>query len=260
MGFKKLVDGRVLMVLAGATVVAMFGAGVGYSAGQITSADIKDKTIKVRDLRPGTVSKLEGHTGPQGPAGPAGPSGTGETVVSAFGSTQPWDATNMSVSLTPDGVEFGPYADAGATGGSVCFTGLNGNKVSAIKSISYYVRYRATANGEFAAPYLRVFLSDGTPSPGGDHDIIFSANTQLPDPQLTEGEFQEYVVTQGGVRYDDDPGNSADVPWATVQAAHGTDTISDDLCITQGFSGGDNADALLRWIEVNGVKYVFRGN
>jgi hypothetical protein len=263
MQFRKLADNRLVTVLAGATVVALIGAGAGYSAGLITSADIKDKTIKIRDIRPGTVKKLKGQTGatgPQGPQGPAGPAGSGETVVSVLGSTQPWDATNASVSLTPDGVEFGPYADAGATGGSVCWKGMNGQHVSAVKSISYSLRYRATADGAFAAPYLRLFLNDGTPSPAGDHDIIFSANTQSPDPDLDEGEFNEYVVTQGSVRYDDDPGASPDQPWLTVKTAHGTDTISDDICITQGFSNGDNADALLRWVEVNGTKYVFRGN
>ena len=56
-------------MLAGATVVALIGAGAGYSAGQITSADIKDKTIKL-STRPGTVKKLKGQTGPAGPAGP----------------------------------------------------------------------------------------------------------------------------------------------------------------------------------------------
>ncbi|MDX6373780.1 MAG: hypothetical protein QOD98_2768 [Nocardioidaceae bacterium] len=260
MQFRKLADNRLVTILAGATVIALIGAGAGYSAGLITSADIKDHTIKLKDIRPGTVKKLKGQTGPTGPQGPAGPSGTGETVVSALGSTLPWDATNPSVSLTPDGVEFGPYADAGLTGGSVCWKGMNGQHVSAVKSISYNVRYRATANGQFAAPYLRLFLNDGTPSPAGDHDIIFSANTQSPDPDLDEGEFNEYVVTQGSVRYDDDGGSLPDQPWLTVKAAHGTNTISDDICITQGFAGGSNADALLRWVEVNGTKYVFRGN
>jgi hypothetical protein len=263
MQFRKLVDNRLVTVLAGATVVALIGAGAGYSAGTITSADIKDKTIKMKDLRPGTVKKLKGQTGPAGPAGPvgpAGPSGSGETVVSVLGSTQPWDATNPSVTLTPDGVEFGPYGDAGATGGSVCWKGLNGQPVSAVKSISWSVRYRATANGPFAAPYMRLFLNDGTAAPAGDHNIIFSPNTQSPDPDLDEGEFNEYVMTQGSVRYDDDPGNGPDSPWATIKAAHATDVVTYDICLTQGFSGGANADALLRWVEVNGKKFVFRSN
>ena len=48
----------------------------------ITSKDIKDHTIKGKDIRPGTVKKLKGQPGPQGPQGPAG---NGESVVSAAG-------------------------------------------------------------------------------------------------------------------------------------------------------------------------------
>lgn len=254
-------NNRVVAVLAGAAVVGLIGASGGYAASQITSADIKDKTIKIKDLKTGTVKKLRGAAGPAGPQGPAGPSGSGETVVSVLGSTQPWDSTSASVTLTPDGVEFGPYADAGATGGSVCFKGMNGQPLSSIRSISYYVRYRGTGvNGDnsgstqgYAAPYLRLFLA-------ADKHVIFSPNTQSPDPDLTEGDFNEYVVTQGGVRYDDDGGNNPDVPWATVKAAHASENIADDICITQGFSAGDNADALLRWVEINGTTYDFRGN
>src|SRR3954452_221618 len=123
MQLRTLVGNRLVTVLAGATVVALIGAGAGYSAGQITSADIKDKTIKLKDLKPGTVKKLQGQTGPQGPAGPAGTGGGGggsEVVVNQFGSTKDWDGTNASVTLTPDGAKFGPYADGGASGGSVC--------------------------------------------------------------------------------------------------------------------------------------------
>ncbi len=83
MQMKKLFDSRLVTVLAGAAIVAMVGAGAGYSAGTITSKDIKDKTIKTKDLKPGTVDKLKGQTGPQGPQGPAGPAGTAGTATYA---------------------------------------------------------------------------------------------------------------------------------------------------------------------------------
>ena len=67
MQMRKLFDSRLATVLAAATVVALIGAGAGYSAGQITSKDIKDKTIKIKDIKPGTVDKLKGQTGPPCP-------------------------------------------------------------------------------------------------------------------------------------------------------------------------------------------------
>ena len=256
MQFRKLGNSRLVTVLAGATVVALIGAGAGYSAGTITSADIKDKTIKMKDLRSGTVKKLKGQTGPAGPAGPqgpAGPSGSGGTVVSALGSTHPWDATNASVSLTPDGVEFGPYADGGATGGSIYFNGLNGMTLSQVKNLVYYIRFSSTTSSTQEEPYLRIFLNND------NNDVIFSPSTQFPDPDNDQGEFNEYVVTSGSVRYDDDPAVGSDSPWSTVVAAHGSDVIS-GIYITQGFSGGANVTGLLRWMQINGVTYSFRGN
>ena len=52
MQWKKLVDGRLSVVVAGATVVALLGAGAGYSASTITSKDIQNKTIRVKDVSP----------------------------------------------------------------------------------------------------------------------------------------------------------------------------------------------------------------
>jgi hypothetical protein len=257
MQFRKLVDNRLVTVVAAATVVALIGAGAGYSAGTISSADIKDKTIKIKDLKPGTVKKLKGQTGATGPQGPVGPAGTGGagggTVVSLLGSTQPWDATNPSVSLTPDGVEFGPYADGALTGGSIYFNGLNGLTLAQVKNLVYYIRFSSTTSTTQEEPYLRIFLNNDS------NDVIFSPSTQSPDPDNGQGEFNEYVVTSGSVRYDDDPAVGPDSPWATVVAAHGTDVIS-GIYITQGFSGGANVTGLLRWMQVNGVTYSFRGN
>jgi hypothetical protein len=250
MQFRKFADSRLVTVLAGATVVALIGAGAGYSAGEITSKDIKDQTIKIKDMKPGTVSKLKGKTGATGPQGPAGPSAAG-TVVSVLGSTHPWDATNPSVSLTPDGVEFGPYANAGASGGSIFFNGLNGHTLSEIKNLVYYMRFSSTTSSTQEEPYLRIFLNND------NNDVIFSPSTQFPDPDNDQGEFNEYVVTSGSVRYDDDPAAGSDSPWATVVAAHGTDVIS-GIYISQGFSGGLNVTGLLRWMQINGVTYTFR--
>lgn len=254
MRIKQLLDNRFATVVAGAAVVALIGAGAGYSAGTITSKDIKDKTIKIKDIRPGTVKKLKGQTGPQGPAGP---SGTGVTKVTTLASG-PFSIfnNNPSVSLTPDGVEYGPYADGGADGGTVCYSGLNGQPFSAVKSLAFVARYAATNNtGGVGVPYLRVFLGNNA------HDAIFSPNTQQPDPDIDEGEFNEWVATQGSWRYDDDGGNNPDSPFATIQSAHATEVIGGrGVCISVGVTSGVNLQALLRSWEINGTNYVFRGN
>jgi hypothetical protein len=265
---KKVLTSRLVTVAAGATIVGLVGAGAGWSAAQITSADIAndtilskdvhDGTLKTEDFKDKTVDELRGAPGPQGPAGPIGPQGpadNGETVVNSLSAAKKFEATNASVSLTPDGVEMGPYADGAAQGGSIYFSGLNGQKLSAVKSLSYYLRTTATSNGD-ATPYLRIFLNND------NDDVIFSANTQSPDADTDEGEFNEYVATSGSVRYDDDPGNnpSAEAPFSTIQAAHANDTIS-GIYITGGFGGAStDVNVLLRWLEINGIKYAFRSN
>jgi hypothetical protein len=266
---KNVLTSRLVTVAAGATIVGLVGAGAGWSAAQITTADIAndtilskdvhDGTLKTEDFKDKTVEELKGDQGPQGPVGPIGPrgpqgpAGSGENVVNALTATQKFEATNASVSLTPDGVEMGPYADGAAQGGSIYFSGLNGQKLSAVKSLSYYLRTTATSDGN-ATPYLRIFLNND------NDDVIFSANTQSPDADTDEGEFNEYVPTSGSVRYDDDPGNtpSAEAAFRTIQAAHADDTIS-GIYITGGFGGAStDVNVLLRWFEINGVTYVFR--
>jgi hypothetical protein len=161
-------------------------------------------------------------------------------------------ATNPSVSMTPDGVEFGPYADGGAAGGSIEFSGLNGMKLSDVKNLVYYMRYTATGDSAgLGVPYLRVFLNSDA------DDAIFSPNTQLPDADIAEGPFHEWVATSGTWRYDDDGGNS-DESFSQLIADHGNDTIS-SIDISQGFSGGTNIASLLRWMQINGVTYNFSG-
>ena len=98
-------------------------------------------------------------------------------------------------------------------------------------------------------PYLRIFLE------GDTHDVIFSPNTQ-PIPATAEDVVQEWVVHDGTVRYDDDPGNGPDEDWADVKADHADEAIS-SICVTTGFSGGDNLSALLSSVDINGQRTIF---
>jgi hypothetical protein len=192
---------------------------------------------------------MHGATGPQGPQGPAGP--PAQTRVSSL--SPPWSTSGTAVSLTSDGVAFGPYANGGASGGSLLYAGLNGQPLSAVKNLVYYMRYVASNNtGGVGSPYLRIFTQVG----GAPHDAIFSPNTQSPDPDVAQGPFHEWVATSGSWRYDDDAGNGPDEPYSALLAAHGSEPIT-SIRISTGNSAGTNLAALLRWVEINGQTFAF---
>jgi hypothetical protein len=245
----------IAVAVAIASTVTAAGA-----ASLVTSGDIKNNTIKLSDLskklrnqisKSGSVG-APGVQGPQGaPGGPGTNAANNETNVSNLGGA--FAATNSSCSLTPDGVECGPYADGGSAGGSLRYDGLNGQPLSAARSLSYIARYTSTGDtGGVGAPYLRIFLQ------GDAHDAIFSPNTQSPDPDVAEGPFHTWVATSGSWRYDDDAGSGPDSPFASIVGAHGNEVIS-GIYITTGFSAGTNLSSLIRVFEVNGQEFEFRG-
>ena len=94
-------------------LVALISAGAGATAGSlITSAQIQDHTIRVRDLAPSTLNALRGtrgarglrgEPGPPGAAGPRGPEGP------------PIAANTTTVDSAPTTVEPSDYATAIAT-------------------------------------------------------------------------------------------------------------------------------------------------
>jgi hypothetical protein len=277
--------------LIATAVVALLLGGIGTATAKhlLTSSDIRDRTIHGRDIARGTVTRSnltdgvqrllnrsttqtsaqsqnaptpgakgdKGDTGPKGDRGDRGDKGDkgddgapGRTAVTTLPSLG-FSATNTTVKLGPDGVLFGPYTDGGNAGGSVCFDGLNGKTLKDVTELLYVARYRATNDtGGVGVPYLRVFLNND------NDDAIFSPNTQQPNPDVAQGPFHLWPATSGSWRYDDDAGNNPDVPFSTVVANHGNETIS-GLCITLGFSNGQNLDGLLRSWEINGTNFVF---
>ena len=63
---------KIALIAVAAMLVAAGGA---TAQSLITSADIKNRTIKKKDLSRKTVNQLKGATGPAGPQGPQGPPG-----------------------------------------------------------------------------------------------------------------------------------------------------------------------------------------
>lgn len=194
---------------------------------------------------------VNGAAGAQGPAGPAG--APAPTLLRLSGQ---FCGTNATVATSLDGVQFGPYTDGGAWGGSVCYNGFNGHTLDEITQLSYTVKHSTPGDNPIGSPYLRIFLADQDED-GYDEDVIFDATkcaTVVPDEDV----FLTHEVTTGDVRYDDDPCVSAasQQPWADVVAAHGDEEVT-GIYVTTGFTGGEMLTAILRSLKVNGTDFVF---
>jgi hypothetical protein len=271
-----------IMFLTAVALVAF--AGVAYGAGKITGSSIKDNTITGKDVKnkslttadlsAGARKALEGKTGPAGPQGALGATGAkgdkGEAgsegakgdkgdagAQGPAGTDGAWFPkgffiTNKSVGLTASGADFGPYADGGAGGGSLLYTGMNGKKLSEITKLVYTVEYSTGNDVAIGTPYLRVFLNDD------DDDVIFDGTecaTVAPDEDTP----LTFDVVASDVRYNDDgcDGVAPDQqPWADVVAAHGNDVIS-GIYVTAGFSGGQDLHAWLTDLKVNHEAFHF---
>jgi hypothetical protein len=236
-----------------------------------SSGQIKNGTVRLADLAPGARKALHGKKGHVGPAGPQGPKGeagpqgpkgnagpqgpqgpAGKPAPTLQRLAGDFSGTNASVATTLDGVQFGPYADGGAWGGSVRYDGANGLKLNEIHQLSYEAMYSAADAAPIGASYLRIFLNNG------NDDVVFDA-TQCATTVPAKNEFHKFEVVGSDVRYDDDScdGVAPDQQrWADVVAAHGSEKIS-GIYVTTGFTGGSNLTALLRGLSVNGHQFTF---
>jgi hypothetical protein len=241
--------------------------------GSLTGADIKNHSLEANELSKGVLGHLlgahgarglEGPAGPKGDTGaqgPAGPQGApGKPAPSLQRLTGDFSGTNASVATSLDGVQFGPYSDGSAWGGSVRYDGVDGLTLSQITQLSYNVMYSAADTAPIGEAYLRIFLNDD------NDDVVFDATqcaTTVPDKNV----FTTFEVVGSNVRYDDDSCDGADdhnfpgspagqQTWASVLANHGTETIS-GIYVTTGFTGGSDLTALLRSLKVNGHTFTF---
>jgi hypothetical protein len=258
--------------------------GLNIQNESIRGGDIQDGTLTSKQINPNTLRALlggvqtptdprpgaqgaqgpqgeQGERGPEGQRGPAGPRGQdAEARVTALSGD--FAATNDTVSMTGDGVEFGPYDTGGSQGGSLQYDGLNGQPLSAVESLIYEARYTATGDtGGVGVPYLRIFTTRGTS--GDEHSVVFSPNTQPPDPDVAEGPFHTWAATSGVWRYDDDAGAGGEfgvngAPLSAVKGTHGDEIIT-GIFITTGFSAGADLSALLTTLSVNGERFRFGG-
>ena len=252
---------KLLLILAVALLALTVGASQSVAAPTTVAAKKCKKSKKYKKHRKNKCKKVEqpGPQGVQGTPGVNGAPGTPATVHGVLGGPL-FSASNSSVTQTADGIQFGPV-DGGACpnpSNSIVYSGLNGQPLSAIQSLVYYMRYTADNDtGGVGVPYLRIFLG------GNTHDAIFSPNTQPPNPDVAQGPFHTWVATSGLWRYDDDGGSGGPgtygvngAPYSMLQADHGTETIS-GVRITVGCSSGINLSALLREWKINETTYSF---
>jgi hypothetical protein len=203
-----------------------------------------------------------GTPGPRGPVGPTGASGSagakgdkgdkGDRAPTMLRLTGDFAGTNASVATSLDGVQFGPYSDGGAWGGSVVYHGADGLTLADLTQLSYRIDHSSANDSPIAAPYLRIFLDQDS------HDVIFDP-TKCATTVPPEDQFNTFEVTNGDVRYDDDSCDGVppdQQPWATVVAAHATEVVS-GIYVTTGFTGGADLTAILRSLSVNGHPFVF---
>jgi len=227
-----------------------------------SSSQIKNGAVSLSDLSKGARKALhggkgaKGDTGPQGPKGEAGPQGpegpAGKPAPTLQRLAGGFSGTNASVATSLDGVQFGPYSNGGAWGGSVRYNGANGLRLDQIKQLSYDAMYSAADEAKIGAPYLRIFLNNG------DHDVVFDA-TQCATTVPAKNVFNKFEVVGNDVRYDDDAcdGVAPDQQhWSDVLAAHGSEVIS-GIYVTTGFTGGSDLTGLLRGLSVNGHQFTF---
>jgi hypothetical protein len=268
-------------IVACAVTALAVSASTATAASLITSAKIQDGTIMNRDIHRGTISEnrlddgvvaklnrlaepgakgangergatgVQGRKGDQGLKGDKGDRGAQGPAGHDAGLPAGFYVTNKSVGLTVHGVEFGPYADGGAAGGSLYYAGLNGMKLSDIAKLAYTAKWDNDQGVDVGVPYVRVFLKDDTA------DVIFSPNTQ-PAKDDAPGVLHTWDVTSGTVRYDDDTGNGPDQPWADALAAHGDEVIS-GIYVSAGFTAGTNLQTTLRGLTVNNAAFTFGG-
>jgi hypothetical protein len=229
---RSLGRGRGRAVAAVVLTLLVCGATTAVAANLITGKDIKSGSIPRGDLKKDVQNAVA-------------------ILVTGGLPTKGFSASNPTVTNSPDGVTFGPYANGGTEFGSICTNSMNGQPFSDVKHLAFEARYTADNNtGGVGVPYLRVFLVNNT------HDAIFSPNTQSPDPDTAQGPFHTWVATAGSWRYDDDGGSGPDSPFKTIRQDHATEQIS-KICISVGSSAGTNLSALLRTWEVNTKDYAF---
>jgi hypothetical protein len=188
------------------------------------------------------------------------PAAASAAVVPVTSLSGDFGATNSTLRLTPDGVNFGVYPTA-ESGGSLYFGGANGLTLADVTDLSYTFSYQAlhepagpTPGSSYtAAPYLRIFLN------GDTDDVMLDPSHCAQAPPVDQNTDVTLQIVGNAVRYDDDGCTTLpELSWADLLAAHGADVIT-GIYITQGFAVGDSFSATVPQMTFNGDTFEFAG-
>ena len=203
---------------------------------------------------------LKGDTGAAGPKGDKGDTGAmGPALPADFSTSSSFTEsgsidTIVPVTLTTGGVKFGPYPNGGTQGGSLRYDGFDGKTVGDLNHLQFTFSYASDDHSMIATPYMRVFTKDAN---GEAHDIILDPSqcAQATVPETTST--TRTIESVDYLRYDDDACDSNNkLTWAQIKAAHGGEAIT-AIKVSEGFSGGVNATAFVKGLEVNSSVFAF---
>jgi hypothetical protein len=142
-----------------------------------------------------------------------------------------------------------PYADGGAAGGSVFYSGLNGMRLGDIVDLVYTAKFSSDIDtGGTGAPYLRVFLEGErtTLSSPRTHSRAVGGRGRVPPV----GRDRRYCPLRRR------RGDWPDSPWQVIAVDHADEVIS-GIYVTVGFSAGTNLTGCLRTLGVNESVFLF---
>ena len=220
-------SGRSRTVAAVVVTILICGAATAGAAALITGADVKNGSLTGEDIKKGSIPKGDLEKGVQN-----------ALAIRVTGGlpTKGFKCERIQRREHGRRREVRPVYGRRRGRRFDLHDSLNGQPFSDVKHLAFEARYTADNNtGGVGVPYLRVFLNSN------DDDAIFSPNTQSPDPDTQQGPFHTWVATAGSWRYDDDPGNGPDSPFATIQSAHASEKIS-KICISVGNTAGNEPE------------------
>ena len=189
--------------------------------------------------------------------------GTAQADTDVPSLTGAWSVSNPSVKQVGEGVQFGPYADGGAAGGSLLYKGGNGLKLSEVGNFSFTFSYNQRENWSGAVPYGRIWLDtnnngvwDDPQSDDPDKAIMFDPSKGGAFGTLSQGIDHSFGTSDNSVRFDDDSGIGGQRKWDDVVAAHGDEDVV-MVGVTAGFTGSTNVSAMLKKLTFNGETFSF---
>jgi hypothetical protein len=146
-------------LIVAAVAVGFSVTGTAVAHGLITSHDIRNHTIELRDISPRALAYLHGQRGPAGPRGPVGRTG-------ARGPAGPAGRTGAKGATGPTG----PTGKTGATG-AMGATGAAGGPLDAKRIVHIYGPTFPVAAGAPGPVYYAAPCPNGAVALGGGYTI-----------------------------------------------------------------------------------------